>query len=359
MTSAPITRPSTAGVTTVVIGSAAGATRTRIPAAPPLAPPAPARRPPPAHRRRSCAGRRARAARSSTTSRSSGSRGARAAGSTAVEEVLSAFPRGLALPGARTHAQATQLLRLARVALAWQAVHRRAPRGEQLLRREREGDLRPPRPVAARALIPRRGSETGAAGVTLLRMAQIPDHATPAAALPRRAEPDPPRPRASRGAGRRAPPLSGGHRVGRDRRPGDDLPAHPRHRSGRLGIPVPDDAPAIRAEARSAALFGYPLISRTLVVQRDPGGPVGRRTAPPSCSGSWTSTGIATPPSGDIAAAVPLVDDLGLAASPGQEGTTAITYLFFRPEISPARAETVAGPLRGLAARRTGGRSPA
>ena len=45
---------------------------------------------------------------------------------------------------------------------------------------------------------------------------------------------------------------------------------------------------------------------------------------------------------GDIAAAVPLVDDLGLAASPGQEGTTAMTYLFFRPEISPARAETVA-----------------
>ncbi len=36
--------------------------------------------------------------------------------------------------------------------------------------------------------------------------------------------------------------------------------------AGDLGIPVPSDAPALRAEARSAELFGYPLISRTLPI---------------------------------------------------------------------------------------------
>jgi RND superfamily putative drug exporter len=110
---------------------------------------------------------------------------------------------------------------------------------------------------------------------------------------------------------------------------------------GDLGIPVPDDAAALRAEARSAALFGYPLISRTLVVQRDPAGlsaadraALVQRVADVNRGGDASLT--------DVAAAVPLVDDLGLAAAPGQEGTTAITYLFFRPDVSPGRAETVA-----------------
>ncbi len=111
---------------------------------------------------------------------------------------------------------------------------------------------------------------------------------------------------------------------------------------GDLGIPVPDDAPALRAEARSADLFGYPLITRTLVVQRDAAGlsPADRaalvqRVVDVNRGGA--------PSLADIAAAVPLVDDVGLAAAPGQEGTTSVTYLFFRPDITPARAETVAG----------------
>ena len=35
---------------------------------------------------------------------------------------------------------------------------------------------------------------------------------------------------------------------------------------------IPLDSPAIRAEARSIQEFGYPLSSRTAVVQRDPAG---------------------------------------------------------------------------------------
>lgn len=112
--------------------------------------------------------------------------------------------------------------------------------------------------------------------------------------------------------------------------------------AGDLGIPVPSDAPALRAEARSAELFGYPLISRTLVVQRDPSGlSAADRDA---LLQRVLAVGARSDPAlAEIAAAVPLVDDLGLAAAPGQAGTTAVTYLFFGPDVAPARAEAVAG----------------
>lgn len=120
--------------------------------------------------------------------------------------------------------------------------------------------------------------------------------------------------------------------------------------AGDLGIPVPDDAPALRAEARSAELFGYPLISRTLVVQRDPAG-LGGADRRQLLDRVLDVNQRRDPALADVAAAVPLVDDLGLAAAPGQAGTTAVTYLFFRAGTSPTRAETVADdfarPLRG------------
>ncbi len=110
---------------------------------------------------------------------------------------------------------------------------------------------------------------------------------------------------------------------------------------GDLGIPVPDDAAPIRAEARSVALFGYPLISRTLVVQRDPAG-LSAADRAALLQRVVDVNGGRDASLAEIAAAVPLVNDLGLAASAGQEGTTAITYLFFRPGVSAAQAETVA-----------------
>jgi RND superfamily putative drug exporter len=116
-----------------------------------------------------------------------------------------------------------------------------------------------------------------------------------------------------------------------------------------IGLPVPSDAPALRAEARSAQLFGYPLISRTLVVQRDPAGlsaadrrALARRVLDVDRGRDPSLEGLA--------AAIPLVDDLGLAAKPGEAGTTAVTYLFTPPEVSLSRAETLAArfaePLR-------------
>jgi RND superfamily putative drug exporter len=110
---------------------------------------------------------------------------------------------------------------------------------------------------------------------------------------------------------------------------------------GDLGLPVPDDAPAIAAEQRSATLFGYPLLSRTLVVQRAPGrlsGDQRMRLAQRVIDVDRRRD----PALAEIAAAIPVIDDLGLAASPGEEGTTAVTYLFFQPGVSLSRAETLA-----------------
>ncbi len=50
------------------------------------------------------------------------------------------------------------------------------------------------------------------------------------------------------------------------------LPSIEESQDRALGDLVPDDAAAIDAEIRSSELFGFPLLSRTIVVQRDPAG---------------------------------------------------------------------------------------
>lgn len=50
------------------------------------------------------------------------------------------------------------------------------------------------------------------------------------------------------------------------------LPAVGEAQAGALGDLVPHDAEALQAELRSSELFAFPLLSRTLVVQRDPDG---------------------------------------------------------------------------------------
>ncbi|HET8757540.1 MAG TPA: hypothetical protein VFM58_16090, partial [Solirubrobacteraceae bacterium] len=58
------------------------------------------------------------------------------------------------------------------------------------------------------------------------------------------------------------------------------LPSIEESQNGALGDLVPNDAAAIDAELRSATLFGFPLLSRTIVVQRDPDGlPVAAQAA--------------------------------------------------------------------------------
>ncbi|MDQ4138370.1 MAG: MMPL family transporter, partial [Actinomycetota bacterium] len=97
------------------------------------------------------------------------------------------------------------------------------------------------------------------------------------------------------------------------------------------------DNPAIQAEIRSFEKFGFPVLTRTAVVQRDPEG---------------LTTGTQLRAFVDaidfnlnrpaelrrIEFALPVTNSIGLI--PGQErDTTAITYLFFRPDVS-FRAQT-------------------
>src|SRR5688500_1434401 len=49
-------------------------------------------------------------------------------------------------------------------------------------------------------------------------------------------------------------------------------PSNEEAQGGALGELVPENADALQAELRAAELFRFPLLSRTLVVQRDPDG---------------------------------------------------------------------------------------
>ena len=112
------------------------------------------------------------------------------------------------------------------------------------------------------------------------------------------------------------------------------LPSLEESQSNSLGDLVASDADAIDAEIRSVELFRFPLLSRTIVVQRDPQG---------------LSPGVLARAAGNIA-------QLNLGGLPGLESirfalgtsnvlgeppfsreqtTTALTYLFFPVEIGP------------------------
>jgi RND superfamily putative drug exporter len=101
---------------------------------------------------------------------------------------------------------------------------------------------------------------------------------------------------------------------------------------GALGDLVPRGAKAIEAEVRSSELFRFPLLSRTLVVQRDPGGltlgeqsRVARRAV--------TLNMRDYPGLRRIAGALPVTNTLGQPPFSRERSTTAITYLLFRPEV--------------------------
>jgi len=101
---------------------------------------------------------------------------------------------------------------------------------------------------------------------------------------------------------------------------------------GALGDLIPHDAEAIDAEIRSAELFGFPLLSRTIVVQRDRYGlsaGVQARTVRRAAALNarlW-------PDLDGIAGAAAITNALGEAPFSRERSTTALTYLFFPPDI--------------------------
>ena len=105
---------------------------------------------------------------------------------------------------------------------------------------------------------------------------------------------------------------------------------------GESGAPlsglVPDDAAAIRAQERSAELFELPLVSDTAVVQRDANGlsQEAQERSVESAAAVTTEPGTAD----GIAFALPVLNTGGLVPGSREEGTTAVTFLYFEPEWS-------------------------
>src|SRR3954447_24194987 len=96
-------------------------------------------------------------------------------------------------------------------------------------------------------------------------------------------------------------------------------------RSGGISDITSTDNPAIVAETRAAGAFGFPVLSRTMLVQRDPAGlqqPVVQKAY--QAARSLQEGG----PQGGIAAALPVLDAAGIVPGSKQTGTTLVTFLY-------------------------------
>jgi RND superfamily putative drug exporter len=99
-----------------------------------------------------------------------------------------------------------------------------------------------------------------------------------------------------------------------------------------LGGLVPRDSEAIEAGERAARLFSVPLTTDTVVVQRDPDGLSGEaqaRAVERAVDVTRVETG-----GEEIVLALPVLNTLELVPSSREDGTTALTYLWFSPDAS-------------------------
>jgi len=130
------------------------------------------------------------------------------------------------------------------------------------------------------------------------------------------------------------------------------LPSIKESQTGALGDLVPNDAAAIDAELRSAELFGFPLLSRTIVVQRDPDG-LSAAAQASTVSRAAALNRNTLPGLDRVGGAIPVLNTVSIPPFTRERGTTAITYLFFEPEVGAAErialAERVAERARAVA----------
>lgn len=111
------------------------------------------------------------------------------------------------------------------------------------------------------------------------------------------------------------------------------LPTIEQAQTGGLGDLVPKDAQSIKVEQRAAEQFGFPLLSRTVVVQRRAAGlsPLAQARV---AQRAVAITRHRVPNLARVAAALPLVNVAGVTPFARERSTTALTYLFFRPDVS-------------------------
>jgi RND superfamily putative drug exporter len=102
---------------------------------------------------------------------------------------------------------------------------------------------------------------------------------------------------------------------------------------GALGDLVPRNSDAVDAEVRSNQLFRFPLLSRTLVVQRDPRGLDADEQA------AIAARALSLNRREDdalrrVGGALPVTNAVGGSDLARERSTTAVTYLFFQPDVN-------------------------
>jgi RND superfamily putative drug exporter len=105
------------------------------------------------------------------------------------------------------------------------------------------------------------------------------------------------------------------------------------HAGNDLNQLVSADNPAIASELRSFEAFGFPLLSRVAIVQRNPDGLPATVQLKAVMRARAVTEGT-YPDVKPIAAAVPVMNTLGLLPGSRENGTTVITMLFTAPDVS-------------------------
>lgn len=96
------------------------------------------------------------------------------------------------------------------------------------------------------------------------------------------------------------------------------------------------NSPAIRTQIQALQRFGFPLLAQNVVVQYRAGG-LSVAAQAQTVSGAVRVDTERAPGLGQIAAAIPVTDQNGLFPSSSENGTTALTYLFYRPSVPTGR----------------------
>ena len=99
-----------------------------------------------------------------------------------------------------------------------------------------------------------------------------------------------------------------------------------------LGGLIPDNAESAQVAQRDAEIFGVPLTTDTLVVQRDADG-LSAAAQARAVARAVAASRAPKQPEG-VQLALPIANTLGLFPSSREHGTTAITYLYFGSEAS-------------------------
>jgi RND superfamily putative drug exporter len=115
------------------------------------------------------------------------------------------------------------------------------------------------------------------------------------------------------------------------------LPSAFESETGEIGSLLPQSSQAIEVEKKAIKTFGLPLLSRTIVVARQPAG-----FSAPNLAATGRYIAAADRREGNNAIrAVPLLDAPGLLAS-HRSATTLVVYLYIRPSLSESESQEAA-----------------